>query len=109
MSAARQHILGGIRKALRRGPLSRDRAAALDARPGERRNAVIPARGRTAGRARLEALCDEPARVGPPAPRLSSPRALPGPPVPAQIRDRGTERAIAAGAGREEGGALAGG
>ena len=44
MSAARDDILGGIRRALRRGPLSADQAAELTERIGAHRRNLVPAR-----------------------------------------------------------------
>jgi len=78
MSDARAQILGNLRKALGRGPLSPDREAALDARLREPRDTVIPARGRVEGRDRITAFCDEAARVGTTVARVSSSAAVPG-------------------------------
>ena len=44
MSAARDDILGGIRRALRRGPLSADQAAELTERIAAHRRNLVPAR-----------------------------------------------------------------
>ena len=78
MSHARAQILGDLRRALGRGPLSPAREAALDARLSERRDTVIPARGRVEGRARITAFCAEAARVGTTVARVPSAAAVPG-------------------------------
>ena len=78
MTTAREHILGNIRQALNRGPLSGDREAVIDARLRGRPNAVIPARGRVEGRPGIEAFCDEAARVGTTIDRVPSSAAVPG-------------------------------
>ena len=77
MTTARDHILGNLRKALGRGPLSPDREALLDARGRDCRDAVIPARGRLEGRPAIAAFCDEAARVGTTVARVPSPAAVP--------------------------------
>ena len=77
MSTAREQILGNLRKALGRGHLSPDREAQLDARLSASGGAVIPARGRVEGQARITAFCDEAARVGTTVARVPSSAAAP--------------------------------
>lgn len=78
MSTSREQILSNLRKALRRGSLSPDREATLDAQLRERRDTVIPARGRVEGQARITAFCDEAARVGATVARVQLSAAVPG-------------------------------
>jgi L-lactate dehydrogenase complex protein LldG len=51
MSAARDDILGGIRRALRRGPLPADKTAELTSRVGAHRRNLVPARAAALDRA----------------------------------------------------------
>ncbi|MDP6788608.1 MAG: LUD domain-containing protein [Rhodospirillales bacterium] len=78
MSTAREHILGNLRQALQRGPLSAEGEAGLDARLSDPPAALIPARGRVEGKARITAFCDEAARAGATVVRVASPAAVPG-------------------------------
>jgi L-lactate dehydrogenase complex protein LldG len=78
MSTPREQILGNLRKALGRGHLSPDREAQLDARLSASGGAMIPARGRVEGQARITAFCDEAARVGTTVARVPSSAAVPG-------------------------------
>ncbi len=91
MSTAREQILGNLRKALGRGHLSPDREAQLDARLSASGGAVIPARGRVEGQARITAFCDEAARVGTTVARVPSSAA-----VPAAVADYLAEHDLAA-------------
>lgn len=78
MSGDRDTILGGIRKSLKRGPLSAEQAARLEHRLKTRRANVIPARARVSGRRRTDLFVEEAERVSATVARVADAAGVPG-------------------------------
>ena len=78
MSGDRDTILGGIRKSLKRGPLSAEQAARLEHRLKTHRANVIPARARVSGRRRTDLFVEEAERVSATVARVADAAGVPG-------------------------------